>query len=152
MMDKKYRGQCVDSDKWVYGYFYREFPPIQCIVIDKDESRKVETLDHFILFPGFADWNMPRPVMRAKVKPETVGEFIGVRDKNGNEIYEGMKVKAWSQGCCAEFTVTWRQEATPCWILYPAYQNGDIWHIKASKEPDGLYYDRGIEILSEVAK
>ena len=77
-------------------------------------------------------------------------QFIGARDKNGEELYEDDIVESWSQGLKGTFVIKWRQEANPCWILYPAWQKGQMWNLACHLEKDGKYYDRGITKLGNI--
>ena len=62
MREIKFRGQTVSHGKWVYGYYL------------------VNTFgEHTICNKDGAD----------RVVPESVGEYTGLKDKNGKEIYEG---------------------------------------------------------------
>jgi len=84
--------------------------------------------------------------------PETVGQFIGVHDKGGKKLFDGDIVEAWSQGSKGRFVIKYRLDGggTPCYILYPAWHNGEMWSISSSKESDGKYYDRGIEVIGNI--
>ena len=80
----EYRGIDKNSNTWVYGFYYEEASPLVCIG-DKEEDKG------YIVFANpyeCSDWGMPRQMLRAEIKKDTLGEFTGIKDKTKNKIYE----------------------------------------------------------------
>ena len=67
MREIKFRGKSVDTKEWVYGGYYEWGDKSYIIQKDINTAQMIEVI------------------------PETVGQYIGVKDNNGEgeEIYEG---------------------------------------------------------------
>lgn len=75
--------------QWVEGYYVKMHKTTYCF---GNEEPKDNTL-HQILFEQMTDWNLPNQYYRADILPETLCNYIGIRDKNGNWVCEDDIVK-----------------------------------------------------------
>ncbi|MDD3926121.1 MAG: YopX family protein [bacterium] len=87
MREIKFRGKDMSTGAWVYGGFHKH-QTMTPSPVNLGNPEKLEYV-HLIIESGFSDWNMPKPILAHAVDPETVGEYTGLHDRKGKEIFEG---------------------------------------------------------------
>lgn len=66
-----------------------------------------------------------------EIDSETLCQYTGLKDKNGNRIWENDIVSAWSEGKYATGMV--KQRIDGLYIIYPAYQHNEFWGLCPDK-------------------
>lgn len=111
MREIKFRGQRQSDNKWIYGDLLQ---PVE--ICDIYEISDCESIDG----------------SRYDVVEDTIGQYTGIKDRNGKEIYENMIINK-------KYIVVYEF----CEFILKDIQNGDITHF----ERNGVY-----EITGEYLK
>lgn len=100
----KFRGKKLRSGAWVYGFYVEE------------ERQTLSGFEkkHFIVNDGY-DY----------VKPETVGQFTGLYDKDGKEIYEGDIIKYTHEICIEDDPGTYVGAVSFCEGVFCLHEDSD---------------------------
>lgn len=125
MREILFRGKRVDNGEWVIGDGIH-FPKSvnykgTCWIDGRREKAN--------------DWS--------HVVPETVGQYTGLKDKNGKRIFEGDIVSCWSEGVHAKGTVQQRKDGM--WIIYPAWQKNIMWGLCPNE-----YGHTSVEVIGNI--
>lgn len=71
MQEIEYRGKCIETNEWVYGYLVKQFGKFKIYKDNKED---------------FGEWLF-------EVDPETVGQYIGIKDIHQKKVFQGDVVK-----------------------------------------------------------
>ena len=86
MREILFKAKRKDNGEWVEGYYCKIDETTYCT--QEDYKRFPVQTHHYILHEAMTDWGMPNRFLIFEIDPDTICQYTGLTDKNGNKIWE----------------------------------------------------------------
>ena len=87
MREILFRAKWVNNGEWVEGYYCKISETTYAFA--EDYERNPIPVHHYILQEVMTDWGLPNRFNQYEIDPETLCQYTGKSDEDGEKIFEG---------------------------------------------------------------